>query len=93
MRGAPLSGGKSYHRGHAIPNQMGGGTDINLVAQKGAINIGPFREIERKAVANPSSLYFTYWIYPPGNSQRPTRVQQGLILPAARTLQLADFAN
>lgn len=93
MRGHPLGGDSSYHRGHAIPNQMAGGTDINLVAQKGAINVGPFREIEKKAVANPGSLYFTYWTYPAGNSQRPIRVQQGLILTGARVLQLVDFAN
>ncbi len=72
---------------------MGGGTDINLVAQKGAINVGPFREIEKRAVANPGSLYFTYWTYPAGNSQRPIRVQQGLILSGSGVLQLADFAN
>ncbi len=93
MRGAPLSGGKSYHRGHAIPNQMAGGTDINLVAQKGAINVGPFRELEKRAVANPGSFYFTYWTYPAGMIQRPVRVQQGLILSGAPSLQLADFAN
>ena len=65
MRGAPLGGDKSYHRGHAIPNQMAGGTDINLVAQKGAINVGPFRQLEKQAVADPGSFYFTNWTYPP----------------------------
>ncbi len=73
MRGAPLGGGKGTHRGHAIPIQIGGGTGINLVAQEGAVNVGPFRELERRAVANPGSFYFTYWTYPPGNKQRPAR--------------------
>lgn len=93
MRGHPLGGDASYHRGHAIPNQMSGGTDINLVAQKGAINVGPFRELEKRAVANPGSLYFTYWIYSRGDSQKPIRVQQGLIVAGSQILQLADFAN
>jgi hypothetical protein len=93
MRGYPLGGDASYHRGHAIPNQMGGGADINLVAQKGKINIGPFRELERRAVANPGSVYFSYWVYRHGDAQTPTRVQQGLIVASSQVLQLADFGN
>ena len=87
MRGHPLSAGSSYHRGHAIPHTLGGPTDINLVAQLGRINIGPFRPLEKKAVATPGSLYFTYWIYTnaapardghPG--QTPSGVDQGLLV-------------
>ena len=63
MRGHPLSAGELYHRGHAIPHTLGGPCDINLVPQLGKINIGPFRELERNAVATSGSLYFTYWTY------------------------------
>jgi hypothetical protein len=79
MAGHPLSAGGHYHRGHAIPHTLGGGTDINLVPQLGAINIGPFRALEREAVATPGALYFTHWRYVDG--QQPTGVEQGLIIP------------
>jgi len=77
-----------YHRGHAIPHTLGGATDINLVPQLGAVNVGAFRALERAAVATPGALYFTYWSYrgsrlrtarghdEPG--QVPTAVEQGL---------------
>ncbi|UCE31870.1 MAG: hypothetical protein JSW68_02720 [Burkholderiales bacterium] len=81
MAGHPLSAGPLYHRGHAIPHTLGGPTDINLVAQRGAVNIGPFRVLERRAVATPGSLYFTYWVYARGSSQRPVSVDQGLLIP------------
>ena len=81
MRGHPLSAGKKYHRGHAIPHTLGGGTDINLVAQKGSVNIGAFRVLENRAVNTPGALYFTYWEYQNANTQTPTRVQQGLLCP------------
>ena len=60
MAGHPLSDGKLYHRGHAIPHTLGGPTDINLVPQLGSINVGPFRRLEKLAVATPGSFYFTY---------------------------------
>jgi hypothetical protein len=81
MAGHPLGGDKRYHRGHAIPHSLGGPTDINLVPQLGAVNIGSFRVLERKAVATPGSFYFTYWIYRDSDSQRPVAVQQGLVCP------------
>lgn len=81
MAGHPLGPKALYHRGHAIPHTLGGPTDINLVPQLGRINIGPFRELERAAVATPGSLYFTYWVYPPGDSQTPKGVDQGLLIP------------
>ena len=88
MAGHPLGAGAGYHRGHAIPHTLGGPTDINLVPQLGAINIGPFRALEREAVATPGSLYFTYWIYPPtdaagGGTQQPIGVHQGLVRAGA----------
>ena len=88
MAGHPLGAGGGYHRGHAIPHTLGGPTDINLVPQLGAINIGPFRALEKEAVATPGSLYFTYWTYPPSYgkraaTQRPAGVDQGLLLPGA----------
>lgn len=87
MAGHPLSAGPLYHRGHAIPHTLGGPTDINLVPQLARINIGPFRPLEKKAVATPGSLYFTYWTYfgpatgPAATpSQMPTGVDQGLLI-------------
>ena len=50
MGGHPLGAGGGYHRGHAIPHTLGGPTDINLVPQLGAINVGPFRALERDAL-------------------------------------------
>jgi hypothetical protein len=81
MAGHPLSEGPSYHRGHAIPHRLGGPTDINLVAQKGFVNIGPFRALENQAVATPGALYFTYWIYGNAEDQKPNSVEQGLLCP------------
>jgi hypothetical protein len=74
MAGHPLGPKALYHRGHAIRHTLGGPTDINLVPQLGRINIGPFRELERAAVATPGSLYFTYWVYPSGDSQTRKKV-------------------
>lgn len=84
MAGHPLSTGPRYHRGHAIPHTLGGGTDLNLVAQLGRVNIGPFRPLERRAVATPGSLYFTYWIYAGGSDQTPIAVEQGLLVVGQR---------
>ena len=84
MAGHPLSAGPRYHRGHAIPHTLGGGTDINLVAQLGSVNVGPFRPLERKAVGTPGSMYYTYWIYSNRQSQTPTSVEQGLFVPGGR---------
>lgn len=81
MAGHPLSAGPRYHRGHAIPHTLGGPTDINLVPQLGAVNVGPFRVLEKRAVATPGSLYFTYWTYSARSGQRPMTVDQGLIIP------------
>lgn len=81
MAGHPLSAGALYHRGHAIPHTLGGPTDINLVPQRGSVNVGPFRALERCAVATPGALYFTYWIYARGDGQTPVRVDQGLLVP------------
>jgi hypothetical protein len=83
MADAPLGGGPLYHRGHAIPHTLGGPTDINLVPQLGSVNVGPFRSLEREAVATPGALYFTYWIYraQDTDSQRPLWVEQGLSKP------------
>jgi hypothetical protein len=99
MAGHPLSAGSNYHRGHAIPHTLGGPTDINLVPQLGRINIGPFRPLEKRAVATPGSLYFTYWIYrgtAPARDgrtgQTPTGVDQGLLIPGEAPL-IAHHGN
>lgn len=91
MQGHPLSDGPNYHRGHAIPHSLGGPTDINLVPQLGALNIGSFRRIEKAAVASPGGLYFTYWIYNT-TTQRPSFVEQGLLLPNG-SVDIERFAN
>lgn len=95
MKGHPLQDGGRYHRGHAIPHTLGGQTDINLVPQLGKINSGPFQALERKAVSCPGALYFTYWLYGRGNSQKPVGVEQGLLCPGAPacTFELATFGN
>lgn len=77
----PNSYGNRYHRGHAIPHTLGGVTDINLVPQLGKINTGDFRKLEIEAVATPGACYFSYWMYSAASSQRPTSVDQGLIVP------------
>jgi hypothetical protein len=92
MAGHPLSAGPMYHRGHAIPHTLGGPTDINLVAQRGSINVGPFRELEKRAVATPGSLYFTYWKYANANDQKPVKVEQGLLVPG-QPLVVREFVN
>jgi hypothetical protein len=83
MAGHPLSAGPHYHRGHAIPHSLGGPTDINLVPQLGSVNVGPFRRLEREAVASPGALYFTYWRYGRPDAQTPNGVEQGLLRPGA----------
>jgi hypothetical protein len=92
MAGHPLGAGPRYHRGHAIPHRLGGGTDINLVPQLGSVNVGAFRALERDAVKTPGSLYFTYWIYDNRQSQRPTGVDQGLLYPG-RAPKIEHHAN
>lgn len=84
--------GRRYHRGHAVPHTMGGRVDINLVPQLGSINSGRFQELERKAVATPGSLYFTYWAFAGSVTQRPCAVQQG-VLEAGHAPHLATFVN
>jgi hypothetical protein len=81
MKRHPKGGGSAYHRGHAIPHTLGGGTDINLAPQLGSMNIGPFRKLENEAVKTPGALYFTYWIYDHPTMQRAHRIQQGLLIP------------
>lgn len=97
MAGHPQSAGPLYHRGHAIPHTLGGSTDINLVPQLGRINVGPFRPLEKKAVATPGSLYFTYWRYPriqiaSTAAQTPTGVDQGLLV-AGQPAQITRHGN
>ena len=79
MRGHPVRQGGEYHRGHSIAHQLGGGLDINLVDQRGNVNVGAFRRLEREAVATPGAFYFCNWIYGAGRSQTPGAVRQGLI--------------
>ena len=79
MRSHPHNYGSLYHRGHCIPHSLGGPTDINLVPQLGKVNIGPFRVLEKMAVATPGAVYFTYWRYT-DDAQMPACVEQGLLI-------------
>jgi hypothetical protein len=93
MQGYPVTNRPVYHAGHAIPHRFGGGTDINLTAQLGKVNIGPFREIETRAVRTPGSLYFTYWMYGrDSTAQLAQRVQQGLLIPGSHP-EIRIFKN
>jgi hypothetical protein len=95
MAGHPLSAGEHYHRGHAIPHTLGGPTDINLVPQRGSVNVGPFRRLEKEAVATEGALYFTYWVYGRAcdpHDQTPTAVEQGLLVPG-QAPKVERFAN
>jgi hypothetical protein len=91
MRQHPLSAGQTYHRGHAIPHRLGGPLDLNLLPQLARINTGPFRELERRAVAAPGAMYFTFWKYR-GASQTPHAVDQGLLIPG-EVPRIAAFGN
>ena len=91
MQGHPLSDGPLYHRGHAIPHSLGGPLDINLVAQRGSVNIGPFRHLEIKAANTPGALYFSYWKYDKPSEQRPFWIEQGFIYPGKT--EIAYFHN
>jgi hypothetical protein len=91
MKQFPLSAGSNYHRGHAIPHRLGGALDINLVPQLGAINIGPFRELEKRAIATPGALYFTFWKYHSA-SQTPAGSDQGLLV-AGKNPEIMPFGN
>lgn len=100
MAGHPLSSGPLYHRGHAIPHTLGGPTDINLVPQLGKINIGPFRPLEKKAVATPGSFYFTYWSYLGAARGRgaplarcPLALIKGYLCPVSRPKSLTTVTD
>jgi hypothetical protein len=95
MANYPKAQGKEYHRGHLIPHSGHGGTDINLFIQLGSVNIGPFRELERKAVAHPGSFYFVRLIYQRGSqSQMPIGMEQGLLVNGEKPrLEVRTFKN
>jgi hypothetical protein len=82
IRSYPISTRPVYHAGHAISHRLGGGADINLVPQLGAVNTGPFQTLERQASQTPGSLYFTYWMYNQQGNKAwiPFRTQQGLLI-------------
>jgi hypothetical protein len=94
MAGHPKAEGRDYHRGHLMPHSGGGGTDINLFSQRGALNIGAFRELERRAVANPGTFYFVRLLYDLTGSQRPASVEQGVVLDSkALKIESRYFVN
>lgn len=80
MRGHPLLRGRGFHRGHLLAHSAGGGTDINLVSQRGSMNIGPFRRLERAMIKAPGCLYFVRLMYKAGDlGQIPRLFEQGMI--------------
>jgi hypothetical protein len=91
----PVANRSVYDAGHAISHRLGGGTDINLAAQLASVNRKAFQELERAAVKNPGSLYFTYWMYhrtAEKKVQLASRIQQGLISQNAPP-QIRGFTN
>lgn len=95
MREHPKSEGRDYHRGHMMPHSGGGGTDINLFSQRGAVNVSQsYRELEKLAVATPGSFYFVRLLYGAASGQRPAAIEQGLIIadPSPR-LDVRSYLN
>jgi len=95
IAGHPVANRDIYDAGHAISHRLGGGTDINLAAQLASVNRKAFQELERTAVKNPGSLYFTYWMYyraAEKKVQLASRIQQGVISQNAPP-QIRDFKN
>ena len=91
MAGHPLEKGKGLHRGHLMAHSMGGGMDINLVPQRGKLNVGAFRKLERLArelaLQNQRSLYFVRCLYF-NDSQTPWKFEQCIIAPP----RIVDYA-
>jgi hypothetical protein len=59
------------HKGHVIAHSIGGGMDINIVAQKASVNLGGrWRQIEKLAAANPGTAVAVHLIYD-DDSDRP----------------------
>jgi hypothetical protein len=85
MAGHPVGGDHRYHRGHLMSHGTGGGTDINLVPQRGSLNIGAFRRLERQvrglAQQHQACLYFVRTLYTDG-SQMPHQIEQCVVQPS-----------
>jgi DNA/RNA non-specific endonuclease len=83
MRGHPRPGQPADDRGHLISCAAGGGYDINLVPMDAALNRGwspegsRFRTLERKAAAQPRTLYFIRPVYQ-DSTDRPSRFEAGV---------------
>jgi len=94
IAGHPVANRNIYDAGHAISHRLGGGTDINLAAQLASVNRKAFQQLERSAVKNPGSLYFTYWMYcrTGRQIQLASRIQQGLVSQNTDP-QIRDFKN
>lgn len=95
MSGHPIGGNYKYHRGHLMSHATGGGTDINLVPQKGSLNIGAFRRLERLvrrlAQQHTVCLYFVRTLYA-DTSQMPSHIEQCVIQPS-RSVSYAIHSN
>lgn len=82
MSARPQRAGNRHHRGHTTVHTLGDGTHIKLVTQKGTVKTGQVQRMNNPAIANPGVLCFTYWEYEAQNSQTPTGVDQGLLIPS-----------
>lgn len=96
MRGHPRPGNTSDDRGHLIACAAGGGYDINLVPMDAGLNRGwspdgcRFRSLERRAAAEPGSLFFVRLTYA-GDTDRPKYLEVGV--QAGDSLLIDRFAN
>ena len=80
IRGHPSynRGGNQTDRGHLAAHTIGGGADLNLVAQDHALNIsGSWRAFEREAQANPGT-FFAVQVEYQGNSDYPSGFVYGI---------------
>ncbi len=85
LDGHPESMVASDVKGHAISHRMGGGFDINIFKQDRALNNGAFKRLEGRAVKFAPSFYFVRLVYG-GPSDRPDRIEQGLVSNDMRPL-------
>jgi hypothetical protein len=76
MRGFPLPASRNdLVRGHLVAHSLGGGTDINLIPQSAALNIGgPWRRLERLAHANPGCFLAIEATYEDDTTQTPAQL-------------------
>jgi hypothetical protein len=84
QRGYPIPG-KGFVKGHLMAHALGGGLDINLIPQLGAMNNSRFKIIEnlvhKEALRHHKCLYFVRALYN-DNSQIPQLLEQCVLYPS-----------